>query len=695
MNELKKASGGRLMLTFTLISALLLGTAAVAQTTVTFDDLSTPGQDGTAGLGSIPNPYAGLNWTCLGNPTCQVVNGPTYGANPSGYQGAVVSPSNVLSTGYGAGQTASQLTIAPAAGGTFTFNSAYFTGAWLDGVTVSVAGMNGANEVDSAKFVLGAAGIPTLYSFNWSNLTSVLITPSGGTPHAGYAYSLLILAIDNLTYNGPVASQQYMVTPIPAPTQYPSGSMVGYGINGSGAVVGAIEGSTGVPAQAFLYGKGVTQILTPLAQPEDEALAYAINQSGTIVGQSSNSGAQPNAVAWMSENGSVTGPTDLKSLYFANFFWSSSANAVNSADVAVGTSLGAAGGSISTDTHAALFSGGAVSDLGTLGGNDSEALAINDAGQIVGDSQTATMGQSIAFLYQSGSMQNLGTLGGLNSSAAGINSAGVIVGWSGTTSAPSGEEAVSWVDGAWTDLGTLGGPDSWANAINTSGEIVGASQTPGHAQHAFIYADGTMSDLNSQISSAEAKRYTLVDAVAINDNGQVVAQGYLSSDKDETTQSFLLTPLSPSISAVVTGTLGMNDWYITPTTVSWIVTGHPAPTKSGCGKVSVPNSTGTTYTCSATNISGSAQQSVTVKRDSIPPVVTVRSPANNASYTLHERVLASFSCTDGISGVASCVGTAANGSRISTSVSGPQAFMVVGTDSAGNVTTRTVTYTVN
>ena len=99
-------------------------------------------------------------------------------------------------------------------------------------------------------------------------------------------------------------------------------------------------------------------------------------------------------------------------------------------------------------------------------------------------------------------------------------------------------------------------------------------------------ADGTMSDLNSQISSAEAKRYTLVDAVAINDNGQVVAQGYLSSDKDETTQSFLLTPLSPSISAVVTGTLGMNDWYITPTTVSWIVTGHPAPTKSGCGKVS-------------------------------------------------------------------------------------------------------------
>jgi len=163
---------------------------------------------GTAGIGTVPTPYAGLSWTCAGNPSCQVINGSTYGANPSGYQGAVVSTPNVLSTGYGGGQNATELTIAPAAGGTFTFNSAYFTGAWLDGVTVSVAGMalvNGAKtQVDSATFVLGSAGVPTFYTFNWGNLTSVVITPSGGTHHAGYAFSLLILAIDNLTYNGPV-----------------------------------------------------------------------------------------------------------------------------------------------------------------------------------------------------------------------------------------------------------------------------------------------------------------------------------------------------------------------------------------------------------------------------------------------------------------------------------------------------------
>jgi len=48
-------------------------------------------------------------------------------------------------------------------------------------------------------------------------------------------------------------------------------------------------------------------------------------------------------------------------------------------------------------------------DLGTLGGNGSEAFAINNSGQVVGGSQHA-------FLYDGSTMRDLGTLGTVLSS---------------------------------------------------------------------------------------------------------------------------------------------------------------------------------------------------------------------------------------------------------------------------------------
>lgn len=51
-------------------------------------------------------------------------------------------------------------------------------------------------------------------------------------------------------------------------------------------------------------------------------------------------------------------------------------------------------------------------DLGTLGGNDSDACSINNIGQVIGIS-TTTDGQLRRFLWdKSSGMINLGTLGG-------------------------------------------------------------------------------------------------------------------------------------------------------------------------------------------------------------------------------------------------------------------------------------------
>src|SRR3954471_9780118 len=74
-----------------------------------------------------------------------------------------------------------------------------------------------------------------------------------------------------------------------------------------------------------------------------------------------------------------------------------------------------------------------VTDLGTIGGNESAALGINAANQVCGNAE-ASDGNNHAFRFDGTSMIDLGTLnGGLYSGAEAINDAGDIV---GTTHVP-------------------------------------------------------------------------------------------------------------------------------------------------------------------------------------------------------------------------------------------------------------------
>jgi probable HAF family extracellular repeat protein len=160
-------------------------------------------------------------------------------------------------------------------------------------------------------------------------------------------------------------------------------------------------------------------------------------------------------------------------------------------------------------------------DLGTLGGNYSEAFGINSTGQVVGASTTAT-GERHAFLWTAGRMRDLGTLGGSSSTAQNINSLGQVVGWS--TTADGSEHAFIWTsrDGM-RDLGTLGRPRSYAYAINDHGQVVGytaalATDPPfsriGHAAFIWTAADG-MRDLRATDDQWS-------EAWDINLSGQVV-----------------------------------------------------------------------------------------------------------------------------------------------------------------------------
>ena len=88
-------------------------------------------------------------------------------------------------------------------------------------------------------------------------------------------------------------------------------------------------------------------------------------------------------------------------------------------------------------------------------------------------------------------MVDLGTLGGNFSSAVAVNNNGQVVGLSDTTASVSPNHAFSWTAaGGMVDLGTLGGANSSAYAVNDNGQVVGTADTAtdsGGFTHAFSW----------------------------------------------------------------------------------------------------------------------------------------------------------------------------------------------------------------
>ena len=113
----------------------------------------------------------------------------------------------------------------------------------------------------------------------------------------------------------------------------------------------------------------------------------------------------------------------------------------------------------------------------------------------------------------------------------------------------------------------------------------------------------------------------------------------------------------PVIAPQVTGNLGNNEWYTGDVQVNWNVTDAESSVSSsnGCGISNVTGDTsGVTFTCTATSAGGTATQSVTIKRDAGAPEINVSATAGGNSYNggwTNQDVVITFDCSDAFSGV--------------------------------------------
>jgi uncharacterized protein (TIGR03437 family) len=328
----------------------------------------------------------------------------------------------------------------------------------------------------------------------------------------------------------------------------------------------------------FLYSNGAMTDLNLNLASLNAPLPMAVNNSGVIAGANLDidvSAVTVTAEAFIvQQDGSLTLPQGQMQgvLPFA----------LNNAGELVGSLIQVSTISLNlflnSEAVQYAITGGATSILGA----GDAAFGINTSGTVAG-ANIAQNGAAVSpLLWVSGKSQTLPTLTGYTQSAAtSVNDSGAAAGaafdisFTSLTNSGNLAHAVLFnTNGSVTDLGVVGSDkSSIATGINNSGWVVGFSSdgppdftvqlhailySPSsntNMYRAFLYANGTMYDLNTLLTNGTG--WSLAYATAINNAGQIIGTGIFLGPNGAEQHAFLLTPATATPGPTITGIAGV------------------------------------------------------------------------------------------------------------------------------------------
>ena len=330
-----------------------------------------------------------------------------------------------------------------------------------------------AEQVTDSGVVIGSFATATgNRAFRWVDGVMTDLPDVGG-PHTGAA---------DVNERGQVAGWSNIGTESHAVLWQPDGTVVDLGTPGASSEatglnrLGAVAGNSfppDGPVRAVVWRHGVMRDMGDLGGGWSNVATPgpSINDVGQVAGTSVDMWGMERAYRW--HDGVMT---TLPPLPYGSEWSGSSARGINRWGHVLGT----------TEGTAVLWGDAGAARVPGLGGTFVSPTDFNDRGQVAGSAETAD-GAVHAFLSQGGTVVDLGTLGGRNSEATALNRRGQVVGSSAVGSDPYEVHAVLWDRGEVIDLGTLGGTTSIAHDINRRGEIVGWSVDEDGVEHAVMW----------------------------------------------------------------------------------------------------------------------------------------------------------------------------------------------------------------